>query len=679
METKLKALQKEFLSKQTMLEETRTALKKEFVGIDNIIDDVIENVSSWYLFPDIQEKPIVINLWGLTGVGKTSLVARMAALLNFKNSFFRFDLGEKQGRYSFQESLNDLCKNSDDSPVIIALDEFQHAKTLEGPMHKEIENGHNRMIWELIDSGKVQYIDWGRGLWYFEEHVRKLNILLRAGIKVSKGIVVSGEELYCKEMKIELEPKEKLLFVSESYYEEIIEFGGEQFNLFLMQDVRKKLLRLSGQETLVFLNEVLKLGKRPSVKHFNKALIFVLGNLDEAYPMGSNFSADVDADVFHKQSLKITVPKIKLALQERFRDEQIARLGNIHIIYPALSKASYLKIIENELERYVQDIVKLTDIKVIFDNAVIKMAYDEGVYPTQGVRPILTSLHFLIKSKLPLFLSEIITNDLPANRLLITVENQKLTCIFKLTDQIIHKKQIKLKTHLGDIRKSRHDDIQAITAVHESGHAILSAILLHTIPHVIYSVTSDTGNRGFVYSEFLWNYVSRNEIIPRVASILGGYVAEELVFGKDHLTMGASKDITYATEFLSDMFKQNGMGEFPIHYSIPETANNNSYHNYQSVEEEIKQAISKALVLAKKLLTREKRLLLVMSDFLSDHTMLKSNEIEELINKHISQPVNFITNGDLLYYRNQLKNEVVNNVVGKSNISNEPFSLNKGK
>jgi cell division protease FtsH len=677
MGLKLLELKEDFLKKQKDLENARHILKTEFIGIDKIIDEVIDNVSSWYNLSDIQEKPLVINLWGLTGVGKTSLIIRLAELLNFKDRFFRFDLGEKEGRYSFRGSLEDLCENNDSSPVIIALDEFQHSRTVEGPFRKERSTDQNRMIWELIDSGKVQYINWKRGLWSFDDYIKTLHHLLNAGVKVEKGLVVSGNELYCKEMNIDTDENEELLFVSESEYDRILDFAGEQLNIHLQQDVRKLLLSYSGFDTIHFLHKVLKFGKRPSEKSFTKSLIFILGNIDEAYTMSSNFSADMDADEFHKQSLKITVPKIKKALQKRFRDEQIARLGNIHIIYPALNRSAYLKIIQNELIKYSNSIFQLTGLNIVFDESVINIVYKEGVYPTQGVRPIFTSVHYLLKSKLSLFLSEILIKDLCPSVLKFSVHNKNLICTYLSGSTFIHKKQTELKTPLEDIRRNKHDDTQAITAVHESGHAILSAILLQTIPEVIYSVTSDADNHGFIYSKLAWDYVSRKELIPRVAMMLGGYVAEELVFGKEYLTTGASGDIEKATGFLSKMYKESGMGNLPINYNIPESKDNNSYHNYKSLEEEIKQTIVEALELAEKTLKNEKQLLLTMSNYLSDNRMLKRPAIEKLINEHISNRINFITNGDLLYYRNCLKKAVECPDIKQSNIEHNVYSLNK--
>ena len=154
----------------------------------------------------IQERPAVINLWGLTGVGKTSLILRLMDLIGFSDMTFRLDLGEKEGGMSFRNSLADLCENKNDAPIVIVLDEFQHARTLKGsgPFKEEIENDKNRMVWELIDSGKVSYIGWKRGLWNFEEVLMKLKKLLISGVEVKEGVVVKGHELYLKEAYVRL-------------------------------------------------------------------------------------------------------------------------------------------------------------------------------------------------------------------------------------------------------------------------------------------------------------------------------------------------------------------------------------------------------------------------------------------------------------------------------------------
>ncbi|MGL2993520.1 hypothetical protein [Flavobacterium sp. TSSA_36] len=678
METKCAKTKESFLMKQKLLDNARVILKQEFIGIDTIIDEVVDNLSSWFFLPEIQEKPVVVNLWGLTGVGKTSLINRLVQLINYEESYFKFDLGEKEGTFSFRDSLEELCQNSENVPVIIALDEIQHSRTVSGPYRQELENDKNRMIWELIDSGTIHYIQWRMGLWAFEDLIYKLEHLLKNGVKVKKGIVTHKTELYCNEMALEMEAGKKIHFVPEEQFERIIDFAGSKLNLHLKHDVKKILMEFSGEESLYFLKKVFKIGKRPAIKNFTKSLIFVLGNLDEAYSMSDNFSADIDADEFNKLSQKITIPAIKKALQCRFRNEQIARLGNIHIIYPALNRASYQKIIENELQKYAAHLTKLFQCEVFFDTTVNELIYTEGVYPTQGVRPIFTSIHQVLKSKISLFYKELLITDLKVNQMCFSIRNKKLCCNFHNNEETILSIETDIITTLENARQNKNDDLQAIVAVHESGHTVLSIALLNTIPDVVYSITSDADNNGFVYSSLPWKYVSRKEIIPRVAMMLGGYVAEELIFGKDNLTTGAASDIEKATEFLSVMFKNNGMGNNPIKYSIPQKEETFSYHNYVDVELEIKDTLLEAKILAEKTLASEKSLLLALSDFLSDNRMLRKKEIISFADSFMTKKINVIENGDLLFYRNHLKSLISTNMIqSKIFCVENVISLNK--
>ena len=73
----LQYTREEILHKQTLLNKAREQLKKEFVGIDKVIDEIVNAISGWFCFPSMQKRPVVANLWGLTGVGKSSLIQRL--------------------------------------------------------------------------------------------------------------------------------------------------------------------------------------------------------------------------------------------------------------------------------------------------------------------------------------------------------------------------------------------------------------------------------------------------------------------------------------------------------------------------------------------------------------------------------------------------------------------------
>ena len=70
------------MNKLEKLQQTKDKLKSEFVGIDKIIDRVIDSITPWYITPEVLERPTVVSLWGLTGTGKTSLIRKLIKYLD---------------------------------------------------------------------------------------------------------------------------------------------------------------------------------------------------------------------------------------------------------------------------------------------------------------------------------------------------------------------------------------------------------------------------------------------------------------------------------------------------------------------------------------------------------------------------------------------------------------------
>jgi len=119
----------------------------------------------------------------------------------------------------------------------------------------------------------------------------------------------------------------------------------------------------------------------------------------------------------------------------------------------------------------------------------------------------------------------------------------------------------------------------------------------------------------------------------------------------------------------------------PISYGIPIIENNEAYHSFEDVEEEIKRAIEEAKQLAEFTLKKEKALLLELSDYLSDNRMLKKEEIRRIVNNRSTENVDFIENGEHLFYRKHLKQQIQNHNMLKPLIphSINVLSLNKGR
>ncbi len=179
--------QDEIKRKQALLQFSRETLKKEFVGIDTVIDKVIDSINTWFIFPELQEKPVIINLWGMTGVGKTALIIRLAELLEFGKKFFRYDMGDTSEDYSLKDKLENIFCYNNGMSCMLVLDEFQYAKT-KNENESEIDNRSARIIWDLLDTGKIDVMNHERELEKLVTIKKLLIDAVNAGVKVKNGI-----------------------------------------------------------------------------------------------------------------------------------------------------------------------------------------------------------------------------------------------------------------------------------------------------------------------------------------------------------------------------------------------------------------------------------------------------------------------------------------------------------
>src|ERR1035437_111575 len=196
MDLNINYSQKAITEKQALLKNAEKILKQEFIGIDTVIDSVAASINTWYLFPELQERPLVINLWGMTGVGKTALITRLATLLNFENRFFRYDMGSTSQYESDMGFLLQRNMANNGVPYMIMLDEFQYAKT-KSEDNREVANNFSRDVWEILDSGKFKisrFVD--RDIEKMTIWRKVLSDCLLEGVEVMNGVVIRNENIF---------------------------------------------------------------------------------------------------------------------------------------------------------------------------------------------------------------------------------------------------------------------------------------------------------------------------------------------------------------------------------------------------------------------------------------------------------------------------------------------------
>ena len=574
----------DFTNKMLRLQHAKEILKSEFAGIDGVIDQFIDTARPWYIFPDLQERPLVINLWGMTGTGKTSLVKRFVELIEWQ-SYFHCDMGESaEYKWSLRNRFSDLHSHRNGLPLIIGFDEFQHARTIKAN-GAQVNEPSLRLIWELMDSGQFQISRDNENITY--ELSGAINALERAlvyNIKIINGKLESEPELFKSCIK-----DQRFDFVHSAFIEaDSIKRGAFLFNDHFLDQLleetkvqfknRKALDNFIGQctgiELLAFLKQAYEDFYRPVTVDCSKALIIVMGNLDEAYPACHNFNPDLSADLFYRESLQIQLPQIKSTLKQYFRSEQIARLGHIHIIYPALSVKAYKQIIQQQIDKLKQIYHSKLGIEVHFEQSIERLIYREGVNPSQGTRPLFSCIHNLLQApmaQIALFIQE---NSIQARLIHVEYQNKFILFHFIGSEHIINTLKIKPSLRIEILRRERKDNNQALVAVHESGHAVLSMLLLRKIPMQVFSSTVDSEMEGLVSNPPSNSIASKNWIKNQIAVLIGGLCAEKIIFGEDAISLGSESDLRMATQLAMKALLKNGFYKYPVSFTPAADDNN---------------------------------------------------------------------------------------------------------
>ncbi len=207
--------------------------------------------------------------------------------------------------------------------------------------------------------------------------------------------------------------------------------------------------------------------------------------------------------------------------------------------------------------------------------------------------------------------------------------------------------EAKDKVMMGAERRSMvmTEDEKRMTAYHEAGHAIVSIHEPASDP--IHKATIIPRGRALGMVMRLperdsYSY-HRDKMYANLAVSMGGRVAEEIIFGYDKVSSGASGDIQYATGLARDMVTKWGMSDKvgPVEYAQPEGESFLGYSNSQPVrmsnataqliDDEIKGIVEGGLVRAKQLLTDHVDQLHLLAGALLEYETLSGEEIKRLI------------------------------------------------
>jgi len=213
--------------------------------------------------------------------------------------------------------------------------------------------------------------------------------------------------------------------------------------------------------------------------------------------------------------------------------------------------------------------------------------------------------------------------------------------------------EAKDKVMMGAERRSMvmTEDDKKLTAYHEGGHAIVA--LNEKASDPIHKATIIPRGRAL---GVVWTLPERDKyshtreyMEANISKAMGGRVAEEMIFGHEKVTSGASSDISMATKLAKDMVTKYGMSKDlgPLSYGSNEDEiflgrqitrqEHMSEDTSKRVDAEVKKIVDAGYQRAKKILTEKLDDLHKLAKALLDYETLSGEEIKNLIAKN-TQP-----------------------------------------
>lgn len=577
--------------KKEKLAEIKLKLKNDFVGIDDIIDNLFEYIQIWYLMPNILSRPVIVCLWGMTGVGKTDLIRKLVKYLDFQDRFAEVELGNSDGTsyYSSVVKLLEQFGVHDERPSIALFDEIQRFYTIQAD-GSPVPHTKFTDFWELLSDGKLARREKNDLDWYINEFIFRKR-------KQSK------------------QPEEE-------YHEDSINFWEAQNfkNSLGVEDIND-FLEMTESQLLEKISEAKKKKKIYEPVDHSQTLIIVSGNLDEAFQMAHQTSeSDIDADIFHAFTKKITSVDIKNALATRFRPEQVARFGNIHLIYPSLRKVDFQMLIKKEVAKIIERSLLKFNIDLKVTENVERLIYHNGVFPVQGVRPVFSSITDILETHVSHFIFEALLKDV--NKITIDYDFSEKT-IFAKIGKKTHK--IPFIGRIDKIREAQVDDLVMNVSVHESGHAVLYMLLFGLVPLQLKSKVASSYASGFTFPHLI--YDTQENLLKKVRVYLAGGLAEELIFGKKNATIGRSHDREQATILVTDYIRRYG---FDKNFQAVYTLDDAYELQKQVTDEKIEKMLSALVKETRLILETNLEFLKSLSQILFEKGSMKATEMKQI-------------------------------------------------
>jgi cell division protease FtsH len=210
------------------------------------------------------------------------------------------------------------------------------------------------------------------------------------------------------------------------------------------------------------------------------------------------------------------------------------------------------------------------------------------------------------------------------------------------------------KIMMGAERRSMvmSEDEKRLTAYHESGHAIVGRLVPDHDP--IHKVSIIPRGRALGVTLFLpeedrYSH-TKQRLESQICSLFGGRIAEEVIFGAEKVTTGASNDIQKVTEIARNMVTKWGLSERlgPLSYGEEEgevflgqpmsQSKGFSDDTAQAIDEEVRRIVEENYERATQILRDNEDKLHLMADALMKYETIDSHQIDDIMNGNPPRP-----------------------------------------
>lgn len=618
------------MTKKERLNYAKRELKKQFRGIEPQIDQIINSITSWYLSPDKQARVQIVNIWGLTGTGKSSLIRALVGYLGLNNKYKEITIAsETRGNNSTDTihwELRDSNITTKDQAVLF-LDEFQRYRTIN--QGEPVPNLNYPDLWTLLSDGRLlspeqcleRLKELRRDVEDSKRNLCKETFLFKQGKKskkkttspkttekvtmddVDKAIDEEEEQMrgsydFSEEPDYVLAPQESKGAPVEGYLnnrdsfmaspefaklfslplQELLNLRAEMnmpearfdkynwdykikswadaFNKTASHTITKDQISggLTYEDIIEKVISEIDYFTSSNVEkdlQFNKLLVIIAGNQDKLYSHSDAiYLTYKDVEDVYEDTKEYKWYQLKSILLKTLAPEHISRLGMTHILYPSLSEKAYKQVLNDRLSKLSEDVVKNYGIKVAFTENAKEMLYKNGVFPTQGVRPLLAIIDSVMNN---IVLSYLVTTRVKKD-FIIDIDrkkNQVLANGKKIADIVLE---------VTEKEDTLHAEDRMLSAVHEAGHGIIH---MYCVDRAMSIDMAPLAPWAGAWTRTKLDKDTRETISMLLAYIeaditcaLGGKAAEEVVFGDTNRSWGCYTDMAVATEMAMEMARR---------------------------------------------------------------------------------------------------------------------------